>query len=84
MVDPAGGVHQLGSLAFWYEYVESNGESQIAHTSMGKVVEPMLAAYLVPYWSGELGGGKWLNYLMFAGAAAGVGYGAYRIAMARR
>lgn len=79
MPAPAGGAWQLGDLCFWYDYTEPGGRSQIAHTAMGKLVEPVLSSYLIPYWSGELSP-SWPWYLLFAGAAAGTAYGAYRLA----
>jgi hypothetical protein len=66
MPAPDGGARQLGSLLFWYEYVKSNGESQIAHQDMGKLRRPMLEAYLIPYWRGELGGGGMGKLIAFA------------------
>ncbi len=74
---PDGGAHQLGRLLFWYEYVKSNGESQIAHQDMGKLRKPLLEAYLVPYWKGELGGGAFAD-LMKAAIIGGFAIAAYR------
>lgn len=69
MPAPDGGAHQLGSLLFWYEYVKDNGESQVAHQDMGKLRRPLLEAYLIPYWRGELGSnmGTLIAYAMIGG-----------------
>jgi hypothetical protein len=72
--EPAGGAHQLGQLLFWYEYVNSDGSSQIAHTDMGKLITPAFEAYLIPWWKGELGGSKALLIGAAIAGAAGAAW----------
>jgi len=76
---PSGGVFQLGKLGFWYRFVDAKGGTELPHWKMAAVREPMIEAYLIPYWQGKLGGFPWLMAGAAAALAAAGGYAAYRI-----
>lgn len=59
ILQPPGGTFRLGELAYYLRYVDANGQTNMPHWEMGKLTEPMLATFLVPYWSGDLGGFSW-------------------------
>ena len=70
----SGGVYRIGELGFWYSFVDAKGDTELPHTSMSKLRAPILESYLIPYWSGELGGegeGGSLWWLWTALGAAG-------------
>lgn len=72
MPAPSGGVHQLGKLAWWYRYVDSQGKSELPHWEQHQLAEPMLSSYLIPYWRGELGRrNPWRTVAALGIAAAG-------------
>lgn len=77
MPAPSGGAYQLGQLAFWYKYKDARGQSEIPHWKQGQLLAPLLEAYLVPYWRGELGGFGW-KHLVGAAALAGAAYLAWQ------
>lgn len=79
MPSPSGGAQQLGKLAFYYRYVNAQGQGELPHWEMHKVQTEIVSAYLLPYWRGELGGGfPWKKVAGGAILTAGA-YGAYRI-----
>lgn len=49
MPAPSGGVQAFGNL-YYYRY----SHAQVPHTSMGKLLSPVIQAYLLPYWAGTL------------------------------
>jgi hypothetical protein len=77
MPEPSGGVHRLGEDLIWYRFVNAKGGTELPHWEMGKVTTPLLAAHLVPYWSGRSPG--WGAVAGVALAVAGA-FVAYRIA----
>jgi hypothetical protein len=68
MPAPSGGVFNQGNL-YYYRY----SHAELPHTSMGKVLSPVVQAYVLPYLAGQLGGGgrqlAWYWYAL-GGAAA--------------
>lgn len=48
-------------------------DKQLPHTSMGKVLGPVVQAYLLPYWSGALGGRKIPTWLWVVGGVVALG-----------
>ena len=47
---------RLGRLAYYLRYVDAQEQTNMPHWEMWKLTEPLMAASLVPYWRGELGG----------------------------
>lgn len=81
MPQPSGGSYRLGELAYYLRYVDPNNpkSGELPHWEMGKVIAPMLEAYLIPYWRGDLrGGGAW-KAAAWAGALVAMGYLGYRL-----
>jgi hypothetical protein len=76
MPQPSGGVRQLGNDLYWYRFVNANGGTELPHWEMHKVTTALIAAHLVPYWSGTR-----INWPMIAGTLIAVGGGlvAWRI-----
>jgi hypothetical protein len=72
MRTPSGGAWQLGSLAFLLRYKDAQGNSELPHWKQGHILAPLLDAYLIPYWKGELRGVPWWAW----GAAGAVGIAA--------
>lgn len=73
---PSGGSWQLGKLGFWLPFADpQTGHTELHHYDI-KVAnqDQMLAAYLIPYWKGQLGGLP--SWVWALGGAALVG-GAY-------
>lgn len=69
MPAPSEGVYNQGNLYYYrYSHVE------LPHTSMGKLLSPLVQAYVLPYWSGALGSQKKIAWYWYAlGGLAVVG-----------
>ena len=77
MFMPKGGTWRIGDLGFWLRGVDDTGHVDVPHYELGsKQQSAMVAAYLVPYWRGELGGRipAWVYAVATAAAIAGGGY----------
>lgn len=64
MPAPSGGVFQAGNL-WYYRY----SHAELPHTSMGKLISPLVQAHLLPFWSGSSSSGfpwKWALGLLVA------------------
>lgn len=71
MFEPKGGAWRIGKLGFWLRGTDDAGKVDIPHYNLSsKQQTDMVAAYLIPYWRGELGG---FNWAMLAGAAIAAG-----------
>jgi len=75
MPEPSGGTYRLGSSLYWLRFVNAQGGTELAHWNMGNVLSPMLEAYLIPYWKGQLSF-PWMHAALGA-AAVGAAYYAY-------
>jgi hypothetical protein len=76
---PSGGTFRIGSNAYWLRYANAAGKTELPHYEIRvKHQNALLAAYLLPYWRGELGGGlpTWA-YGALGAAAVGGGYYAW-------
>lgn len=82
MTEPSGGVWRLGKSLLWYRFVDDRGKTELPHWEMGKILPDFLAATLVPYWQGKLGGFPW-GPILGTAIAAGGAYAAWRLAKAR-
>ncbi len=75
MPEPSGGAWRIGQSGYWLEYADpATGVTELHHYDMGKVQTKMLAAYLVPYWRGELGGRSVWPWVAAAAAVARAGW----------
>lgn len=83
MPEPSGGVTELGKLLFWYRFVDAKNQSELPHWHHHELALPMLEAYLVPYWRGELGS-SWMKPLAIAVAAGGVAAAGWWLGQRRR
>ena len=69
MPAPSEGVYAQNNL-YYYRY----SHAELPHTSMGKLLSPLIQAYLLPYWAGTLvAPGKIPLWLWVVGGAAALG-----------
>lgn len=78
---PSGGAYQIGELGYWLRFADAAGKSELPHYQIRTTHQDMmLAAYLIPYWKGELGGFPWRWVVLGAAAGAALAYGAAKLA----
>jgi len=72
MPAPDEGVFSQGNL-YYYRY----SHEQLPHTSMGKLLSPLVQAYVLPYWSGALTSSRRIPWYWYAAAGVAVLGGLY-------
>jgi len=70
---PVGGAYRMGNL-FWYRYVNPDSTSQIDHVHQEGLAGEAMAAYLAPYWAGQLGGFPWGLAAVLGAVATATGW----------
>lgn len=77
MPQPSGGAYKLGSQAYWLKFADAAGHTELPHYKISVANQnAFLAAYLIPYWRGELGASP-LLWALGGAAAAGAAYYGY-------
>lgn len=76
---PSGGAFRIGDLGFWLRYADAAGKTELPHYQIRTTHQDMmLAAYLIPYWKGELSGFNWKWLALGAVTGAALAYGALK------
>ena len=78
---PSGGAFQIGELGYWLRFADASGHTELPHYKIKTTHQDMmLAAYLIPYWKGELTGFSWRWVVVGALAGAALAYAAAKVA----
>lgn len=78
MPQPSGGAYRIGSQAYWLKFADAGGKTELPHYKI-RVADQnkFLAAYLIPYWRGELSTSPWF-WALGGAALAGGAYWAWQ------